>query len=71
MRTIKRSEEAQSEEIKPRSRMVRILSNREACLRLVMALCVEQSEEWVTGRRYLDMHELEERPHEEREKLRR
>ena len=40
--------------------------NREACLRLVTALCVEQSEEWVTGRRYLDMRELEERPKEKR-----
>ena len=30
-----------------------------ACLRLVTALAVEQSEEWLTGRRYLDMGELE------------
>ena len=29
-------------------------------------MCVEQSEEWVTGRRYLDMGELEEQRHEER-----
>jgi hypothetical protein len=27
---------------------------------LVVALAVEQSEEWVTGRRYLEMGELEE-----------
>jgi hypothetical protein len=27
-------------------------------LRLVMALCMEQSEEWESGRRYLDMTEL-------------
>jgi putative transposase len=47
--------------------VVRILPNQEACLRLVTALCVEQSEEWVTGRRYLDMRELEERPNEKRE----
>jgi transposase-like protein len=40
--------------------VVRIFPNREACLRLVTALAVEQSEEWVTGRRYLDMRELEE-----------
>jgi transposase-like protein len=50
-----------------RTRVVRILPNQEACLRLVTALCVEQSEEWVTGRRYLDMRELEERPNEKRE----
>ena len=49
--------------------MARIFPNREACLRLVSALAVEQSEEWVTGRRYLDMEELREhRRSEEREK---
>ncbi len=40
--------------------MVRIFPNREACSRLVAALAVEQSEEWLTGRRYLDMEELRE-----------
>ena len=40
--------------------MVRIFPNRESCLRLVAALAVEQSEEWITGRRYLDMGDLEE-----------
>jgi transposase-like protein len=51
--------------------VVRIFPNREACLRLVTALAVEQSEEWVTGRRYLDMeklleeHRLQERGGEE------
>lgn len=49
-----------NQEIKRRSRVVRIFPNREACLRLVSALAVEQSEEWLTGRRYLDMQELEE-----------
>ncbi len=48
--------------------MVRIFPNREAsCLRLVTALCVEQSEEWVTGRRYLDMGDLGEQRREERD----
>ncbi len=32
--------------------------NAAACLRLVTALCVEQSEEWISGRRYFDMWEL-------------
>jgi transposase-like protein len=41
--------------------VVRIFPNREACLRLVTALAVEVSEEWLTGRRYLDMEELRER----------
>jgi putative transposase len=49
-----------NQEIKRRSRVVRIFPNREACLRLVSALAIEQSEEWLTGRRYLDMQELEE-----------
>jgi putative transposase len=52
-------QERLNQEIKRRTRVVRIFPNREACLRLVTALCVEQSEEWVTGRRYLDMRELE------------
>jgi putative transposase len=47
-----------NQEIKRRSRVVRIFPNREACLRLVTALAVETSEEWLTGRRYLDIEEL-------------
>ena len=39
--------------------MVRIFPNPEACLRLVTALCVEQSEEWLAGRIYLDMRKLD------------
>ena len=53
-------QERLNQEIKRRTRVVRIFPNREACLRLVTALCAEQSEEWVTGRRYLDMEELRE-----------
>ncbi|HEX2739980.1 MAG TPA: IS256 family transposase [Rubrobacter sp.] len=48
-----------NQEIKRRTRVVRIFPNRRACLRLVTALAVEQSEEWLTGRRYLDMRELQ------------
>ncbi len=47
-----------NEEIKRRTRVVRIFPNAEACLRLVTALCVEQSEEWLSGRRYLEMSDL-------------
>uniref|UniRef100_UPI001C641269 transposase n=1 Tax=Rubrobacter xylanophilus TaxID=49319 RepID=UPI001C641269 len=54
-----------NQEIKRRTRVVRIFPNRGACLRLVTALAVEQSEEWVTGRRYLDMEQLKEWPSEE------
>ncbi len=49
-----------NQEIKRRTRVVRIFPNRGSCLRLVTALAVEQSEEWLTGRRYLDMQELRE-----------
>ena len=56
-----------NQEIKRRTRVVRIFLNRESCLRLVTALAAEQSEEWVTGRRYLDMEELRERHREERD----
>lgn len=49
-----------NQELKRRTRVVRIFPNREACLRLVSALAVEQSEEWITGRRYLDMEQLKE-----------
>ena len=38
-----------NQEIKRRTRVVRIFPNSQACLRLVSALAVEQSEEWVTG----------------------
>ena len=55
-----------NQELKRRTRVVRIFPNRGSCLRLVSALAVEQSEEWLTGRRYLDMSELaEQRCYEE------
>lgn len=56
-----------NQELKRRTRVVRIFPNRESCLRLVSALAVEQSEEWLTSRRYLDMFELAERRYGERE----
>lgn len=47
-----------NQERKRRTRVVRIFPNRAACLRLVTALCAEQSEEWISGRQYLDLAEL-------------
>jgi putative transposase len=55
-----------NQEVKRRTRVVRIFPNRQACLRLVTALAVEQSEEWLTGRRYLDMEELKQERSRER-----
>jgi len=48
------------EEIRRRTRVVRIFPNRMSCLRLCTALSMEQSEDWLTGHRYLDMDVLEE-----------
>ncbi len=45
-------------EIKRRADVVQIFPNQEACQRLIGALCMEWSEEWITGRRYLDMRYL-------------
>ena len=56
-----------NQEIKRRTRVVRIFPNRYSCLRLVSALAVEHSEEWLTGRRYLDMEELSELRYRESE----
>ncbi|WP_350340591.1 transposase [Candidatus Solincola tengchongensis] len=39
-----------NQEIRCRTRVVRIFTDREAALRLITALCVEQWEEWETGR---------------------
>lgn len=44
-----------NQELKRRTRVVRIFPNREACLRLVTALVAEISEDWESSRRYLDM----------------
>lgn len=45
-------------EIKRRADVVQIFPNDQACERLVGALCMEWSEDWITGRRYLDMVHL-------------
>ena len=42
-------------EIKRRADVVQIFPNQQACERLIGALCMEWSDEWITGRRYLDM----------------
>ena len=47
-----------NQEIKRRADVVQIFPNQQACERLIGALCMEWSEEWITGRRYLDMRYL-------------
>ena len=49
-----------NQELKRRTRVVRIFPHRASLLRLVTALAMEQSEEWISGRRYLDLAALRE-----------
>lgn len=42
-----------NQELKRRSRVIRIFPNRASCLRLMSYLCQETSEQWETGKRYL------------------
>ena len=48
-----------NEELKRRTRVVRIFPNPDALLRLSSAMCLEQSDDWVAGRVYLDMRKLD------------
>lgn len=48
-----------NQELKRRTRVVRIFPNAASCLRLITAMSIEQSEEWLaSNRRYLDMSEV-------------
>jgi transposase-like protein len=49
-----------NEEIRRRTRVVRIFPNDQSCLRLVRALAVETHENWIEAHRYLDMNLLKE-----------
>jgi transposase-like protein len=44
-----------SQEIKRRTRIVRVFPNEPSCLRLISALLMEVGEEWEYGRLYLDL----------------
>lgn len=44
-----------NEEIERRSRVIRIFPNEASALRIVVSLAIEQNEDWLTGKRYLDM----------------
>jgi putative transposase len=50
-----------NQELKRRSRVVRIFPNPASTLRLATALLKEWHEDWVTGRRYLEMQPLKDR----------
>lgn len=53
-----------NEEIKRRTRVVRIFPNAQSCLRLIRALCVETHEGWLEDNRYLNMSLLAEQKKE-------
>lgn len=44
-----------NQELKRRTQVIRIFPNEKSLMRLVTTLCMEISEEWITGKRYLDM----------------
>jgi transposase-like protein len=48
--------ERQNQELKRRTRVVRIFPNEQSCIRLISALLIETSQEWM-GRLYLRMEE--------------
>jgi len=54
-----------NEELKRRTRVVRIFPNAASCLRLIRALAVETHEEWQEGTRYLNMDLLREHKKEQ------
>jgi putative transposase len=58
-----------NEEIKRRTRVVRIFPNQESCLRLIRALAVETHEGWLEEHRYLNMQLLAEQKREQLRQL--
>jgi putative transposase len=46
------------QELKRRSRVIRIFPNDYSCVRMLGILCMKQSEEWETGQIYLNMEPL-------------
>jgi len=58
------------QELKRRSKVVRIFPNPQSCLRLFGAMLKEQHEDWITGRRYLKMEQLTEfQENQEKQKI--
>lgn len=58
--------ERMNQEIKRRTRVVRIFPNRESCTRLIRALVVEAHESWLEESRYLNMLLLQEQKKQSR-----
>ena len=49
-----------NEEIRRRTRVIRIFPNEASCLRLIRALTVETHENWIEATRYINMDLLKE-----------
>lgn len=49
-----------NEELRRRSRVIRIFPNKDSCVRMIAALCQETSETWETGKRYLNFDKEQE-----------
>jgi putative transposase len=58
-----------NEEIRRRTRVVRIFPDLESCLRLVRALAVEMHEGWLEASRYLNLDLLKEHKKEQMRQL--
>jgi putative transposase len=54
--------ERYQQEVRRRTQVVSIFPNRASCLRLTAALAMEESEDWLTNHRYLNMQVSEEEP---------
>ena len=55
-----------NQEVRRRERVIRIFPNQASVIRLLGALLMEHDERWSTGRKYLDMEQLEDGSLEER-----
>ena len=58
-----------NQELKRRTQVIRIFPNEKSLIRLVSTLCMDISEEWVTGKRYLDMNLEEIKIEEDKKRL--
>jgi putative transposase len=58
-----------NEEIRRRTRVVRIFPNADSCLRLVRALAVEMHENWIEATRYLNMEQFFEHKKEQMRRI--
>jgi putative transposase len=49
--------ERQNQEVRRRTRVVRVFPNEESCLRLVTAVLMDQHEDWAGGKRYMTIED--------------